>query len=207
RPRPPAVEPRIHPCVMLERSSSYPSGHAERGIMWATLLSEMFPDKRDALMARGRQLGEDRLIAGMHWPSDIAAGQKLGAELAKKTLENADFKSQMAKAKAECEQAMARPSADAGWKTLFDGTSTNGWRGLGREGFPSDRWQVVDGCLHCKGGPGKTDDLITTRKYGSFELTFEWRIPKDEGNSGVKYRIQETPGDGFAFGPEYQLMA
>ena len=95
----------------------------------------------------------------------------------------------------------------AGWKLLFDGTSTSGWRGLGMDGFPHNRWVVQDGCLHCMGGPGKTNDLITDRKYENFELVFEWMVPKDQGNSGVKYRVQEKKkGDGFAFGPEYQCM-
>jgi hypothetical protein len=95
----------------------------------------------------------------------------------------------------------------AGWKLLFDGTSKTGWRGLGRDGFPDDRWRIENGCLHCLGGPGKNDDLITTRKYDNFELSFEWHVPKPEGNSGVKYRVQEKKGEGFAFGPEYQVMA
>ena len=94
----------------------------------------------------------------------------------------------------------------AGWILLFDGTTTAGWRGLGIEGFPHNRWVVRDGCLHCLGGPGRTNDLIAERKYENFELTFEWMVPKDLGNSGVKYRVQEKKGDGFAFGPEYQLM-
>jgi len=70
----------------------------------------------------------------------------------------------------------------------------------------TDRWEIKDHCLHCKGGPGHSTDLITTRKYEDFELSFEWLCPKPPGNSGVKYRVQEKKGDGFAFGPEYQLM-
>lgn len=92
------------------------------------------------------------------------------------------------------------------WKPLFDGASAQGWRGLGMDGFPHNRWEVRDGCFHCFGGPGKTNDLITDRKYENFELAFEWKIPKLQGNSGVKYRVQEKKGDGFAFGPEYQCM-
>jgi hypothetical protein len=65
---------------------------------------------------------------------------------------------------------------------------------------------VREGCLYCKGGKGKTVDLITVRKYENFEISFEWRCPKPPGNSGVKYRVQEKKGDGFAFGPEYQIM-
>src|SRR6476646_9676096 len=93
-----------------------------------------------------------------------------------------------------------------GWVLLFDGVTTKGWRGLGADSFPSNRWRVEDGCLHCLGGEGRTNDIITERKYENFELSFEWRVPKAPGNTGVKYRVQEKKGDGFAFGPEYQIM-
>ena len=93
----------------------------------------------------------------------------------------------------------------AGWKLLFDGVSTQGWRGLGTGGFPTQAWEVKDGCLHCLGG-SSTVDLITADKHENFELTFEWMIPKLNGNSGVKYRVQETKGKSAAFGCEYQCM-
>ena len=102
--------------------------------------------------------------------------------------------------------ALADAEKQAGWKLLFDGASTNGWRGLGMDGsFPSDCWEVKDNCLHCFGGK-KINDIITTDKYDQFELTFEWLIPKLQGNSGLKYRVQEEKGKGFAFGCEYQCM-
>lgn len=93
----------------------------------------------------------------------------------------------------------------AGWKLLFDGVTTDGWRGLGMDGFPTDAWEVRSGCLHCFGGK-KTNDLITVDKHENFEIAFEWMIPKLKGNSGLKYRVQETMGKGDAFGCEYQMM-
>ena len=105
RVRPPVANPQIHPCVSLEKTPSFPSGHATRGVVWATLLSEIFPDKRDALMARGKQIGQNRVIGGMHYPSDVAAGQRLGAAIAKKMLEDERFKADFEKAKEECHSA------------------------------------------------------------------------------------------------------
>jgi hypothetical protein len=93
----------------------------------------------------------------------------------------------------------------AGWKLLFDGESTAGWRGLGMEGMP-DCWKVENRCLKCIGGAKNQNDLITTEQFENFELSFEWRFPKSKGNSGVKYRVQEVAGKGYAFGPEYQCM-
>lgn len=106
RVRPPLANPSIKPCVPLEKSASYPSGHATRGVVWATILSEIFPDKREAIMARGKLIGQDRVIAGMHYPSDVAAGQKLGAAIAKKMLADAEFQSELAKVKDECHAAV-----------------------------------------------------------------------------------------------------
>jgi hypothetical protein len=93
----------------------------------------------------------------------------------------------------------------AGWKLLFDGVSTTGWRGLGMDSFPADLWKIEDGCLHCLGRK-KSNDLVTVNQYENFELSFEWMVPKLNGNSGVKYRVQEQKGHGFAFGVEYQCM-
>jgi hypothetical protein len=102
RVRPMMADPRIHPCVPLEKTPSYPSGHATRGILWATLLAQIFPDQRDALMARGKQIGDDRFLAGMHYPSDVVAGQKLGAEIARRFLADDAFKARLDSARKEC---------------------------------------------------------------------------------------------------------
>jgi acid phosphatase (class A) len=96
------ANPKIHPCLPLERSYSYPSGHAVAGIVWATLLSEIFPEKRDALMARGKQIGDDRVLAGVHYPTDVIAGRKLGEEIARRLLADQAFRAELEKAKQEC---------------------------------------------------------------------------------------------------------
>ena len=93
----------------------------------------------------------------------------------------------------------------AGWKLLFDGVSTAGWRGLGMDEFPPV-WVVETGCLRCLGGYKGANDLVTADTYENFEMSFEWMFPKKSGNSGVKYRVQEQKGKGYAFGPEYQCM-
>ena len=106
RVRPPLAIPGLRPCVELEKTPSYPSGHATRGVMWAILLGEIFPDQKDALMARGRLIGQDRVIAGMHYPSDVEAGQKLGQAIAEKLLADPDFRYVLQEAKNECLAAM-----------------------------------------------------------------------------------------------------
>jgi acid phosphatase (class A) len=106
RKRPQITEPRLKPCLPLEKNSSYPSGHAALGAMWSNLLAEMFPENAEIILARGRQIGTDRELAGMHWPSDVEAGLKLGTEVAHRMLADPDFKAKLQKAREECIAAM-----------------------------------------------------------------------------------------------------
>lgn len=108
RKRPYVTDQRIKPCAEIEKTPSYPSGHATRGMVWALVLAEIYPEHRDALLARGREFGDDRALAGVHYPSDVAAGQKLGAEIAKRLLADPEFTAKLEKAK---EEAMAHAHA------------------------------------------------------------------------------------------------
>jgi acid phosphatase (class A) len=63
----------------LITNGSYPSGHAAIGWAWALILSEIAPEQTDAILARGRAFGENRLICNVHWQSDVIAGRLMGA--------------------------------------------------------------------------------------------------------------------------------
>jgi len=102
RQRPPYEDSRIKPCVPLDTDGSYPSGHGTRSMVWAHLLIAIFPDKAEAILARANQIGDDRVIAGVHFPSDVAAGKILGTEIARLLLANDQFKEEFDRAKAEC---------------------------------------------------------------------------------------------------------
>jgi acid phosphatase (class A) len=78
RPRPFVANMAVEPCVPLEFSASMPSGHALRGLTCALLLADLMPEHREALLERGRQLGYLRVVAGVHYPSDVEVGQRLG---------------------------------------------------------------------------------------------------------------------------------
>jgi hypothetical protein len=90
----------------------------------------------------------------------------------------------------------------AGWRLLFDGTSTAGWHEYGRSGAVVG-WAAVDGELARVADGGA--DLVTDELFESFELEFDWRLWPG-GNSGVLFHVV----DGFDFvwrtGPEYQLL-
>ena len=94
----------------------------------------------------------------------------------------------------------------AGWKLLFDGKTTQGWRTFKKQTFPDKSWVVEDGWLHClgKGGGNKGGgDIITDAEFNDFELRWEWKQPA-AGNSGVKYFIIESRKE--ALGHEYQMI-
>jgi hypothetical protein len=90
----------------------------------------------------------------------------------------------------------------AGWKLLFDGKTTDGWKGYKKD-KPGAGWQVVDGVLTLtKGGSG---DICTVEEFADFEFVVDWKVaPK--GNSGIMYRVAETRGAPYETGPEYQVL-
>jgi acid phosphatase (class A) len=91
-PRPYQVTDAVHPIGEARPVASYPSGHAIRAIVYARLLSEIFPAQKKALMELARQIGYGRVIAGVHYPTDILAGVKLGHAYADVIVEQAAFK-------------------------------------------------------------------------------------------------------------------
>jgi len=89
-----------------------------------------------------------------------------------------------------------------GWKLLFDGVSTKGWRNYQSETI-SDGWTVHDGILDRTGNrPG---DIITEQQYRYFELALEYRISKG-GNSGIMFRVTEDNKRPWHSGPEVQIQ-
>ena len=102
RERPYIMDSRIHPCAEKEKSYSYPSGHSTGPMVLALTLSQMFPQHADALIARARLIGDDRVVAGQHFPSDVEAGRTLAKAIFQQMLKNPDFQAAMEKAKDEC---------------------------------------------------------------------------------------------------------
>jgi len=89
----------------------------------------------------------------------------------------------------------------AGWKLLFDGQTTKGWRGYQKKAAPSG-WVVEDGTL---ARVAATGDLITQKQFQDFELTLEWKI-SEGGNSGIMYRVTEGGEATYESGPEMQVL-
>jgi 3-keto-disaccharide hydrolase len=89
----------------------------------------------------------------------------------------------------------------AGWRLLFDGRTTAGWRGWKMDSMPSG-WQAVDGTLK-RVKPAA--DIITTEKFANFELSLEWNLAKN-GNSGIFYRASEDDDAIYWSAPELQVL-
>ena len=65
--------------AVLRKSGAYPSGHASVGWAWALILTELAPDRADALLRRGFEFGQSRVVCGVHWQSDVDTARLVGA--------------------------------------------------------------------------------------------------------------------------------
>jgi len=93
-----------------EKDFGYPSGHSTRGTVYALVLAEIFPEKRDAIMAIGRDIGWDRVLIGKHFPTDVQAGRVLGKAIVRELMESPAFQHDLAAAKAEAQAAQSQPA-------------------------------------------------------------------------------------------------
>lgn len=98
-----------------------------------------------------------------------------------------------------------------GWQLLWDGKSTEGWRGAKLDHFPEAGWTIGDGILTVeKSGGGESTnggDIVTRKKFGNFELEVDFRMTKG-ANSGIKYFVDTglNKGEGSSIGCEFQIL-
>lgn len=101
--------------------------------------------------------------------------------------------------------------AQEGWKLLWDGKTTAGWRGAKLDAFPAKGWAINEGILKVdKSGGGESTnggDIVTTKKYKDFILKVDFKITKG-ANSGIKYFVDSdlNKGEGSAIGCEFQIL-
>lgn len=97
---------------------------------------------------------------------------------------------------------LTRTEIKQGWILLFDGETSDGWRGYNRAGFP-EGWVVQDGTLHCI---SSGEDIIYDEKFLDFHLMIDWKISKG-GNSGIFFLGQEVEGRPiWHTAPEVQVL-
>ena len=98
-----------------------------------------------------------------------------------------------------------------GWRLLWDGKTTAGWRGAKLDHFPTEGWTIADGVLSVEKTDGGEStgggDIVTRQSFSNFELEFEFRITEG-ANSGVKYFVDPdlNLGPGSAIGCEFQIL-
>jgi acid phosphatase (class A) len=106
RPRPHLYSDLVKPVVPLSKSGSYPSGHATVGTLMGIELANMLPEKRPQIMARAWEFGHNRVVGGIHYPSDIEMGRISGTVIAQTISTHPDFKADFDAAKAELRAAL-----------------------------------------------------------------------------------------------------
>jgi acid phosphatase (class A) len=95
---------------VLRANGSYPSGHSAIGYAFGLVLSEIAPDHAEALLARGRAFGQSRIVCNVHWPSDVAEGQLMGAAIVARLHADQEFRADLEAARAELEALRTRPA-------------------------------------------------------------------------------------------------
>ncbi len=105
---------------------------------------------------------------------------------------------------------LTKAEKEDGWKLLFDGESTEHWRGYNDEKFPEEGWEVKDGILTVLSSDGSVEgrggDIVTKKKYEDFILKLEWRV-SEGGNSGIFYAGIEQDGIPIYWSaPEMQVL-
>lgn len=97
-----------------------------------------------------------------------------------------------------------------GWKLLWDGKTTEGWRSAGKKDFPANGWVIKNHELSTLPSGGKESanggDIVTNDEYSNFEFVVDFKLSKG-ANSGVKYFVTEGyKSGGSAIGLEYQML-
>jgi hypothetical protein len=98
-----------------------------------------------------------------------------------------------------------------GWRLLWDGKTTNGWRGAKLKDFPAQGWTINDGVLTVEASDGAESanggDIVTRDEFSDFELELEFMITEG-ANSGIKYFVDPAlnKGEGSAIGLEFQIL-
>ncbi|MFC0205632.1 acid phosphatase [Novosphingobium soli] len=99
----------------LRSDGSYPSGHSAVGWGWALILAELAPARADAVLQRGRDFGESRMVCNVHWASDVDAGRVIASATVARLHAEPTFRADLDKARAEMAGFAAdlAPSAEA----------------------------------------------------------------------------------------------
>lgn len=88
-----------------------------------------------------------------------------------------------------------------GWKLLFDGKTTNGWKKANDDDFPTNGWKIENGIISVDPETGRGGDIVTDEEFSNFELYLEFKVTKG-ANSGIKYFVFKNT----SLGCEFQIL-
>jgi membrane-associated phospholipid phosphatase len=89
-PRPAQLDQSVAPLFPAPNFPSYPSNHSTFSTARAAMLAHLFPGRADFIRALGKEAGDSRIWAGIHFEMDNEAGVKLGRSVAQKFIEWAE---------------------------------------------------------------------------------------------------------------------
>jgi len=106
---------------------------------------------------------------------------------------------------------LTKTEIESGWKLLWDGKTTTGWKSSRGDTFPETGWEIKDGILSVNESDGaestRGGDIVTTENYSNFVLMVDFKLTQG-ANSGIKYFVDLNINKqiGSAIGLEYQLL-
>ena len=107
RPRPYQTDKTLHPvCALTAAPNSYPSGHALTGYLEGLTLAEIVPEKRTEILARADDYAHNRLVCGVHYPSDVEASRRVAYAVFGYMLATPRFQRDLARARAETREKL-----------------------------------------------------------------------------------------------------
>lgn len=118
RARPVGDDPSRAACQRLSEAGrttpSYPSGSAAVGVAYGEVLAVLAPDRAAETRRIGHEIAVSRVVCGMHYPSDVAAGEALGRDVAREIVASPGFQAVRATAQAELAAARAAGRSSPG---------------------------------------------------------------------------------------------
>ena len=109
RLRPPLIDSEIKPCIPLPKSASYPSSHSTMAHLMGIVLAVEVPEDKDAIFARVEEYSHDRVVAGVHFPSDVDAGRVAGTVIAAFMIDDAAFEASLRLSRSELRHVLNLP--------------------------------------------------------------------------------------------------